>query len=402
MKQLFATSELSINIARGIFTLAIGKLLYDMTGQLWAFAGVFVLEFLLSLLLQGVAGSITDQLGSKRVLLISMGLMSAALLALSITEYFLPLNLTILFCVSAALTASKPFIRNGVFTLVPKVVAGADIEKLNGILAAAVQSGQIIGLAIGGLLLEFSLEYLILPTVTCCFLIASCALTMMFSISTVKESTHQEASVSTTGWLATFKLLQEAPQVLVVLIFTTFDFIIVALFNLLLAPVVNYNYDGAARWLLFLDLAFAIGAICAGAIVAKANLNSDNRLIYTALSCLCATIVFISYWLALPSYITLFAIFSVGFMTTVSAVSWSSTLQKLSPPDIRGKLSSLRLMFNSTLAVVAVILVSAFYDSGFSHAAALSVVTTLLLFLACVYCTWQARETTIKNNSSNS
>ncbi|MBE0369935.1 MFS transporter [Pseudoalteromonas aurantia] len=379
--------EFSINVASGIFTLTIGKLLYDMTGQLWAFAGVFFVELLATMLLQGFSGSITDKFGPRKILLVSINTLTAVLLLLSLMSFLTNENLYIFVAFAAAITISKPFTKNAVFTLIPSVVDKDNIEKLNAIISASLQSGQIFGLVVGGIILSFESKQLIPSTITFFLFISAVAYYIFFKqIDNNNRSdiarTQREKKLN---WRYTLKVIMSNPILMIALVITTFDFMALGIFNLLLAPVVKYNFNNNTNWLLILELAFAFGAIITGAVASRVKINAEYKLLFTLLSSFSLMLFLSCYYFKLGSVATLLAIFLMGVSSTLSVVAWSATVQKLSDDKVRGKISSIRLMLNTLLPAFVVLAVSAFYQSGgFKHALLIALFGAMLMVFVSI------------------
>ena len=382
--------EFSINVASGIFTLTIGKLLYDMTGQLWAFAGVFFVELLATMLLQGFSGSITDKFGPRKILLVSINTLTVVLLLLSLMSFLTNENLYIFVAFAAAITISKPFTKNAVFTLIPSVVDKDNIEKLNAIISASLQSGQIFGLVVGGIILSFESKQLIPSTITF-FLFISAVAYYIFFKQIDNRANNNRSDITRTqreqklNWLYTLKVIMSNPILMIALVITTFDFMALGIFNLLLAPVVKYNFNNNTNWLLILELAFAFGAIITGAVASRVKINAEYKLLFTLLSSFSLMLFLSCYYFKLSSVVTLLAIFLMGVSSTLSVVAWSATVQKLSDDKIRGKISSIRLMLNTLLPAFVVLAVSAFYQSGgFKHALLIALFGAMLMVLISI------------------
>jgi len=382
----FCAGEWATNIARGIFTLALGMLLYAETESLWAFTLAFVSEFLVSIFLQGVAGSVVDRLGAAKVLLsAALGNILVIVAAITLTDD-IGQNTIVLIGIAIGLNLCRPFIRNAVFVLVPDIAGEQQLEKLNALISIALQAGQITGMALAGLLLELYepswVVYFVLLSYSLAF---SCYAILLWIYHARLKEKRNLLSNDKGSWneLATF--VRGNKTVTTVFLVATCDYVAIALFNLLLAPAVKHNFDNLARWLTFLDMAFAIGAILGGMFIAATKLSFTEKLVFTSASMLSVVSVFFGYIFNLSSYFILFSAFLFGAFTTVSTVSWMSVLQALSPTQIKGRLASVRYMANALMVAVATSLVSYANDISFTQAtlSAVMVVGTLLSVSVC-------------------
>ncbi|WP_206861312.1 hypothetical protein [Lysobacter changpingensis] len=129
-----AIAELAVNVARGLFTLTLGMLLYKLTGDLWAFTFVYVSEFLASFLLQGLAGAAADRFGARRVLLVTLSILVSALVILCVSVGGRPLSAIALTVAALAMNLSRPFIINAAFVLMAEIseVRSVRIERVTG------------------------------------------------------------------------------------------------------------------------------------------------------------------------------------------------------------------------------------------------------------------------------
>lgn len=135
--------------------------------------------------------------------------------------------------------------------------------------------------------------------------------------------------------------------------FGSFDLITIAVFNLLLAPVVSLNYGNEGRWLTIIDVSFAIGAVAGGIFVLRSPM-SKNRFSYSLCSLSSAAGVFLLYAVNAPAPLVIGAIVTYGFLLTFSAVGWSSSIQEMSPDWMRGRISAIRNVAMSVLVSLAV------------------------------------------------
>jgi predicted MFS family arabinose efflux permease len=381
-------SEFFINIARGIFTLTIGMLLFEQSESLWAFAFVFASEFAIGLFLQGVAGTIVDKHGPIRVLLLAT---FASVLVLGIPLYMTDeLNTLTLIHIALGLNLFRPFIRNSVFVLIPELIDKDKLEQFNAYISMALQAGQIIGMALAGLLLELFDPIFTIQAVLCGYL---CALTF-YLLTTCKHKSNRITSTSnispseknTGSWKEVLQFLRTQSGAIYTYIIPTIDYMAMALFNLLLAPAVKYNFDNLPRWLTFIDGSFAAGAIVGGALIAKNTLNDVQRLQLTSISIIVVALIFIGYALVWDVWLIMASTFVFGMLTTISTVTWMSVQQRLAPPHIKGRLASIRYIGNACFACFATVIVSFANDFGMTEASyTAAFCVTLMLIVAWVY-----------------
>lgn len=378
---IFSLAEFLINIARGTLVLALGMYLYTETGSLWALAANVVLEFAITLMLQGFAGSFVDRFGAKQILYIAM--FSSVMIALvggALIDWHLVIVLTL---VIQVLNAFKPFVRNCVFTLVPVVAIDHLVEQLNARLSVALQAGQIVGMLMAGILISLGDVSLTLYFVGLMFLLALITFFLLFKNMAEVECSNGQAVTGKGSWKEAFAFVKGSPKAKIVLLTASFDFAAIALFNLMLAPVVKSNFSNQSLWLTILDMSFAIGAIIAGFLIVNRNWMRGSY--YSVLSLLSGASVYLCFAFDSSSFLVLVAIFLFGIFITYSTVFWSSELQRLSPKTIKGRVSSLRYISNAAAVTIATSMVSLMYAYGFTIAAVSSLIICLSLSLAALY-----------------
>lgn len=362
-------SEFSINIARGIFTLAIGMLLYEQSESLWAFAAVFASEFVIGLFLQGLAGTLVDKMGPGRVLL-SASLMSTLVLALPLLLLD-DLQTQMLVVIAVGLNLFRPFIRNSVFVITPELVSKDKLEKLNALISIALQAGQIIGMAMAGLLLElFESIWTIHAVFWGYFAAFTCySLTLLQHRRVSATATASAQTKSKGSWAEVLDFLRTRSHAIYLYLVATLDFMALGLFNLLLAPAVKHNFDNLPRWLTFIDGSFAAGAMLGGFVVARHSFKENHRLPITTLSMSFICLVFLGYALHWSVWFIMLSTFVFGILTTISTVIWMSAQQRIATNHIKGRLASIRYVSNACFASIAVVLVSYANDINLTTAA---------------------------------
>lgn len=383
-----AIAELAVNVARGLFTLTLGMLLYKLTGNLWAFTLVYVSEFLASFLLQGFAGSAADSFGARKVLLVTLSLLVSALaiLCVSLGENVLsPVALT---GVALAVNFSRPFIVNAVFVLTAEIAKARSVkvERVTGALSVATQSGQILGMVLAGVAIESQLQAYVIPVTTVGFAIAFAAYLSgapRRDPGLAGRHPTAEGDRAPVRWFDAFKYIRENPRLALCIAFGSLDFVTIAIFNLLLAPVVSLNYGNEGRWLTIIDVSFAVGAIAGGIFVLRSKMLK-NRFAYSLCSLSSAAVLFMLYAVDAPPILVVGSILAYGFLLTLSVVGWSSSIQDLSPDWLKGRISAVRNIAMSICVALAVTGIS--FVNDFSTLAGLYVaaIMAFVLMLATI------------------
>ncbi|MCV2884446.1 MFS transporter [Aestuariibacter sp. AA17] len=394
---LFWLGEFSINIARGIFTLALGMLLYEATDSLWAFTFAILGEFGVSILIQGMAGTIVDKFGARWVLPFATLSNSAIIGTILFANPELINQPNLLLLIAMGLYISKPFIRNSVFVLIADLSEKDKLEKFNGYMSISLQCGQLLGMALAGVMLERYSSTTVLFGVfwgfTAAFICYS--FVCLFAPNATTEPSDNSQSGS---WIKVFKFIMNSKEMIVVIGIATFDYLAIALFNLLLAPAVKHNFDNLARWLSIIDIAFAVGAIAGGIFIAKAVSPANLRLPATLASMLSAASLYLLYVYDGHGVAVVVSTILFGFFTTASTVSWMSVQQASFPSEIRGRLASTRYISNACVAALGCMLVSYANDINFKQAAL--VAFALMLMMAITVAVVQFRKSYLNKLNS--
>ncbi len=374
-------SEFLTNVVRGAFTLALGMILYQVTNSLWSFALVFLSDFVIALLMQSVAGVLIDKYGAGICMVLICLANALMFLGFSSLGDGLQGGSNSLIILGVLFNISRPFLRAGVFALTHQVAGDQRLEKANGYLAQAFQIGQMIGMATTGAVLAAYSPQVLWLILGSLFLIASASYVFIYL-------EHRQAKKDTAAddkkpaeKLGVLTIIKANPLIALTAIIGSSDFIFIAVFNLLLAPVVEINYASNEIWLTYLDFSFAIGAIAGGVYISKAKAELGTTTRYTMLSCLSSIAVFICFIYNPPGAVTLSAIFAFGFFITLSTVVWSTTLQKLSPPEVKGRIGALKLTVNSVAIAIASLMISFASDFGADLAMIAAAVLSSVLLL---------------------
>lgn len=375
--KLFITAELILNVARGLFTLALGMLLFQATDSLWAFALTFVSEFFVAILLQGIAGTLVDRFGAKNVLLSALGLSTLSLL---IANFFGEYNQYITLIVLAILlNIGRPFIRNSVFVLSPMIAGKERLEKLNGYISISLQLGQMLGMALAGVMLEFLPNYYVILATFFGYMAATIAYYFLF---VGLDSNSCKSGLSTkqinSKWRDVIDFLCSSRRTQVVLLCASIDYMAIALFNLILAPAIEHLFNGQERWLSYIDISFAVGALTGGVLISKNTFVKSTKLTLSAFSGFSVCFLFVIYLIQLNEILLLIIASSFGLFVTMSTVAWLSEIQRSTPSYIRGKVGSLRYIANSMSVTFGTTMVSLANDKSFNTA--LVVALTIMAF----------------------
>jgi hypothetical protein len=155
--QYYFYSVFTTNFGNSIHFIVSGKLLFDFSGLVGAFASLVVLEHIKSISLSAYAGVVTDRYSGKRVAVVSdlilamIGLIVTSALCLGLTDAWAAVVTAIgAFCINA----TKPFYRVATFAMVRSVAPDEKYFEFNTRAAFFQQSGSVFGLFVAGVLLN--------------------------------------------------------------------------------------------------------------------------------------------------------------------------------------------------------------------------------------------------------
>lgn len=376
--------EFAINVGRGTLTLVLGAFLYKETGGLWAFALAFFSEFLVAIFIQGVAGSVVDKKGPEGVLNLALGSSSLIVLVCWLLLVGFGQVANVLVVGAVALNVIRPFIRTSVFALLPAVFPKRSLEKANGYASVALQIGQITGMLAAGLCLEFGSVVLSFLMIFASFFVSTVCYGILGNqmLGGFEQAQQQQPGMRWSDHVALILDSKLRPSYLV----GSFDFALIAIFNLLLAPVVAQNFNDLPRWLTILDGAFALGALAAGVMITRMSKDTGVSYRYSLIAQVAAMALFISYAIKLPAVAILALIVIFGFSTTISVVVWSTNLQKHAPSQYRGRVASVKYIVNALAVATPIAAVSWANERSFEFAAwAAATLTSLLIVVTALY-----------------
>jgi MFS transporter, DHA3 family, macrolide efflux protein len=145
----FLAGTFASNIGNGIHTLAAGALLYQQTGTVAAFGVVIIIEQIVTVLMQLIAGPWVDRGDPRRIAVMAEvargGIVCALALALAATDS--PAMPWVL-AMTVMIRVIHTFHRAATFAVTPDLAQACDLARLNSWFSAAQQGGQLVGLAL--------------------------------------------------------------------------------------------------------------------------------------------------------------------------------------------------------------------------------------------------------------
>jgi MFS transporter, DHA3 family, macrolide efflux protein len=381
----FLAGTFASNIGNGIHTLAAGALLYQQTGTVAAFGIVVVIEQIVTVLMQLIAGPWVDRGDPRRIAVMAEvargGIVCALALALATTvSPAMPWVLAM----TVMIRVIHTFHRAGTFALTPDLVPAGDLARLNSWFSAAQQGGQLIGLAVTGVIVArwgtpaaFFINGLT-------FLVSGLSLA---AITLPRRPTATRVATSPwwnvlKGWGAFVGQIRQDVWLLGFIVVSTADNVALITFNLLLAPLVSERIAASPYWLSIIASGFAGGAMLASALVVPVGRRFGQHqavLLGIGGQALC----FIGLWSVEPPVAMLALAVLLGIFNTISWTTAVTALQLNAPADMRGRLAVARAALTAVIMVPVVPLV-ALLGRHYSNAASLLVGALLCVLFMLV------------------
>jgi MFS family permease len=350
-------------VGNGAQAFAVGKLLYDLTGSVAAFGAVLIIEQVLNVLVQFIAGPWVDRGDARRT-----GIQVEVVRGLCVCLASVALNAQTLFTWVVLLTlvirTAQPFYRAATFSLAPAVVPGDLLTRFNGYSNICTQAGQLLGIVIAGLVLDRWGASPALLMNGLSFLVSAATLALVAARTAEVEAggsvaAHPSASVRQLldAWTEIATLLRSEAGLVWHLVLSTADSIAVYLFNLVSVAIVAERHEDSAQWLSAVDVAFTLGAVVSGFAVTHLTQRWGLRGsvvvgIGGQAACFALLGIVPEARLSLPVALAL------GACNTVSWTVVMTTLQLRVGKRVKGRIGTARNLLTALLTMALIPLVS--------------------------------------------
>ena len=387
----FLAGTFASNIGNGMHTLAAGALLYQQTGSIAAFGLVVVIEQVVTVLMQAVAGPMVDRGDPRRAAMIAeiargLGVCSLSLLLSAGSGNALPLVLAMTVLIRVVHT----FHRAGTFALTPTLVPATDLTRLNSWFSACQQGGQLIGLGMTGFIVALWGAPTAFFINGASFLISAATLAALAAshsppIAPRMVDARPFWRVVVAGWSEFASHVCRDLRLAGLILASTADNVAAILFNLILAPLVWERLAASPAWLSLIAGGFAFGAMAASALTTPLAERIGTRgaaLVGIAGQMLCFAAL---WWTDGPVPMLLLA----GLLGACNTISWTTlvtAVQLAAPPAVRGRLAMARNALTAAIVAPLVPLIASL-SQWFSPAAPLlasSAVCGVFLLIAAV------------------
>ncbi|MBL4926728.1 MFS transporter [Fuscibacter oryzae] len=339
--RLFLTSRTCSSLGFQSLTVALGWMIYDLTGSAWMLGWVGFCQFLPMLLLTFVVGTVADRYDRRRIGLICQWVQAVTVLTLGTLAWHGLLTAPGILAAVAVLGAAQAFERPTMASLVPGIVGPAMLQRAIATSTSFMQTALIVGPSLGGIL--YGVDRLVpFFTSAVLFLAAGIAVSRIRLIAPPAA----RAPVTLATVFAGVAFIRQTPAVLGMISLDLFA-VLLGGATALLPIYASDILDGGPFALGLLRAAPAIGALLMSFYVARHPIRRGaGKKMFAAVAVFgLATIVF-----ALSTNITLsiLALLVVGASDNISVVVRSSLVQLMTPDEMRGRVNAVNSLFIGT------------------------------------------------------
>lgn len=339
--RLFLTSRTCSSLGFQSLTVALGWMVYDLTGSAWMLGWVGFCQFLPMLLLTFVVGTVADRYDRRRIGLICQWVQAVTVLTLGTLAWHGLLTASGILVAVSIMGAAQAFERPTMASLVPGIVGPAMLQRAIATSTSFMQTALIVGPSLGGILYGFD-RLVPFFTSAVLFLAAGIAVSRIRLIA--PPVTRAPVTLATV--FAGVAFIRQTPAVLGMISLDLFA-VLLGGATALLPIYASDILDGGPFALGLLRAAPAIGALLMSLFVARHPIRRGaGKKMFAAVAVFgFATLVF-----ALSTHITLSiaALLIVGASDNISVVVRSSLVQLMTPDDMRGRVNAVNSLFIGT------------------------------------------------------
>lgn len=349
------TSQLFSNIGNGMNMIAISSILYIETGSILSFGLVLVIDNVMSVILQFLSGSVVDR-GNPKKILILCDVLRGTFICLAYFILYTGFEQFIIYMSIVFISFAKPFNRSASFSIAPAVAKGEALYKFNGYNSMFIQVGQLIGIAIVGVIIQFFGAKLAFFLHGIAFFLSAAAI-WRAKVPVIEKIQKRLGESVMQGfrrdWTEMFRMFKKNQTLLFHIILCSGDALVIAMINLLLVPMVYNWYNNNMFYLSAFDGGFAIGGVIAVSLVIWIKQRIDEVNIIS-ISLFGQAVILACMGLYHNPIVTIILMFLMGILNTFSVVVFSSRLQSRVSGPFKGRLASVRSLFTSVLIAIII------------------------------------------------
>jgi MFS family permease len=335
---LFFFSRFLTAFATQIVSVAVGWQMYDVTKNAFYLGLIGLFQFLPSLVLVLVTGSVADRYNRRAIVAICMfvGAISTALmLAMTVSGTFAPMPV---FAVMVLFGLERAFMAPAVQSLAPNLIPPEDLPNAVAWNSSSWQAATIIGPVAGGLLYGLGAD--IAYAVALALLLASSVLTVMIPKPAQRMSREKP---TWTTLLAGFRFIRSEPIVLGAISLDLFAVLLGGATALM--PVFARDVLTVGPWGLgLLRSAPGVGAIITALLLASFPIRHRAGLfMFVGVAIFGAATV--AFGLSTSVWISVAALAVMGAADMISVYVRETLIALWTPDDVRGRVSAVNMVF---------------------------------------------------------
>lgn len=313
------------------------------TGSAAAMATVFSLTLVPTLLFLLIGGVAVDRYPRARLMLaadIGRGLLVLIMAVLALNGQ---LQIEMVYAVSLAFGLLNAFFNPAYMALIPSLVPATDLPSANALTSLSVQTGRIVGPAVGVMVMNVAgIGWAILVNALTFFVSAAFLLPLAW-----RENRPTRSDPTTTGWRQVFADLREGvgevtrnPWLWInILVFAITNITLSGPYTVAMPFLVKDTLHQDARWLGFLYAMFAAGYGIAGLWLGRRH-QIRRRGLQVLGGTAVAGVMLALFGLPLPLPFLLLAAVINGFALEASTLAWLSLVQERVPLERLGRVAS--------------------------------------------------------------
>ena len=339
---LFLVSRVSTALAYQMITVAIGWQIYALTKSPFYLGLVGLIQFLPMLLLTFVSGFVADRFDRRRIVAICQAFEGLGFILLALANYQGWVTKEFILIIAGLIGTVHAFQGPPMQSLLPNIVPRELFPRAAALVTSAFQTATIIGPALGGIL------YALNPSVvyiTAGLLSITTSLLINF-ISVIRAEVVKREPVTLGSVFAGLTFIRSKPIVLGAISLDLFAVLFggaTALLPIYASEILKVGPTGLGM----LRSAPAVGALIMAAVLARRPLRQKvGRTMFIAVTVF--GLATISFALSTSLVLSLIILFIMGAADVISMVIRSTLVQMETPDSMRGRVSSVNLLFIGT------------------------------------------------------
>ena len=339
---LLMISRIANTLAFQMLTVAVGWQMYSLTQSAFYLGLVGLSEFLPMILLTLVVGHVADRYDRKLIISFSLIIQAIGVFVLAFGSYRGWISKESILLLVFILGAANSFLGAPMQAILPNVVSEAAFPSATALMASASQFAVMIGPGLGGVLYSFGpgLVY----TLTASLLVVSGVLMVFVKVRKVQAKPEESKGLKTL--FAGISFIKSRPVILGAISLDLFAVLFggaTALLPIYASKILSIGSLGLG----LLRSAPAVGAVVMSIYLARYPLkkNVGRTMFISVVVFGLATIVFS---LSTSVVISILALIVLGASDVISVVVRSTFVQMETPDSMRGRVSSVNMLFIGT------------------------------------------------------